>query len=87
MIYLKLFENFDEKSINDYPQSVRHIYKRFNKKSRESINDNLERFAKIAKKTFYNTNKSWKDYFKQKEVKTLNNLTEVVASLEKWLKN
>ena len=91
MKYLKLFENFEEEkeikqTIDDYPQSVKHIYKRFNSNARKSINDNLDKFAKIAKKVFYNDKKNWKDYFKDKNVKNLNNLTEVVDSLEKWLK-
>lgn len=88
MKYLQLFENFDEKkkTIEDFPQSVKNIYKRFNSQSRKSIDDNVDKFAKVAKKVFYNDMKSWKDYFKNKEVKNLNNLTQVVDSLEKWLK-
>jgi len=88
MKYLQLFENFDEKkkTIEDFPQSVKNIYKRFNSQSRKSIDDNVDKFAKVAKKVFYNDKKSWKDYFKNKEVKNLNNLTQVVDSLEKWLK-
>jgi hypothetical protein len=91
MKHLKLFEDFqekveDEKKIEDFPQSVKHIYKRFNSQARKSIDDNVEKFAKIAKKVFYNDKKNWKDYFKNKEVKNLNNLTQVIDSLEKWLK-
>jgi hypothetical protein len=88
MKHIKLFENYqeDKKIIEDFPQSVKHIYKRFNSQARKSIEDNLERFAKVAKKVFYNDKKNWKDYFKNKEVKNLNNLTQVIDSLEKWLK-
>lgn len=75
-----------KKTIEDYPQSVKHIYKRFNSQARKSIDDNVEKFVKIAKKVFYNDKKSWKDYFKDKEVRNLNNLTQVMDSLEKWLK-
>lgn len=87
MKYLQLFENFEKKkTIEDFPQSVKNIYKRFNSQARKSIDDNVDKFAKLAKKVFYNDKKGWKDYFKNKEVKNLNNLTQVVDSLEKWLK-
>ncbi len=90
MNYIKLFENFEEeeekKTIDDYPMSVRSIYKRFNQTARESINDNLERFAKMSKRVFYNKNKDWREYFKDKKVKNLNTLTEVMKSLENWIK-
>ena len=73
-------------SIEDYPQSVKLIYKRFNPVARKSINDNVEKFAKLAKRVFYYDAKSWKDYFNNKEVKKLNTLTDVLQSLEEWMK-
>jgi hypothetical protein len=48
--------------------------------------DNVEKFTKMNKKVLYNDKRSWKDYFKNKGVKNLNNLTQVLDSLEKWLK-
>ena len=92
MKYIKVFETFDDsmddledkQSIEDYPLSVRQIYKRFNPSAKKSINDNLEKFAKIAKRVFYDE-KNWKKYFDDKEFKNLNTLTEVIDSLEKWI--
>lgn len=76
----------NKKTIDDYPQSVRLVYNRFNDLARKSINDNPEVFAKIAKKVFY-SNKPWKDFFinNKKEVKNINTLSDAVSSLEKWL--
>jgi len=95
MKHLKLFENFSSQeepenwvanSIEDYPQSVKLIYRRFNSDAKKSIDDNPDRFAKIAKKVYYYDKKKWKDYFDNKEVKKLNTLTDVVKSLEEWMK-
>ena len=81
-------EEHDEikNTINDYPQSVKLIYKRFNSDARKSIDDNPDKFAKIAKKVYYYNKKKWKDFFDNKEVKKLNTLTDVVKSLEDWMK-
>jgi hypothetical protein len=91
MKYLKLFEKFqdveiDKKTIEDYPNSVKSIYNRFNQKQQKSINDNLEKFAKIAKKLFYSS-KNWKNYFQKNklQIQKLNNLTEITNSIEKWM--
>lgn len=82
MKYIKIFEDYEDTS-----QSVKHIYKRFSLEARKSIDDNFSRFEKIAKKVFYNKDKDWKDYFKNKDVKKIKTLTEVMNSLEKWLEN
>lgn len=87
MKYILEFQNFEDKiTIDEYPVSVRKIYNKYSERARNSINDNLPKFAKLAKKVYYNTNKNWKDYFKQKGIKDLNNLSEVVTSIENWLK-
>lgn len=87
IVKYKNFENVESPTkIEEYPLSVKRIYNRFNERARKSIDDNPVRFAKIAKKIYYNANKNWKEYFKQKEVKNLNNLTEVMASLENWIR-
>lgn len=89
MKHIKLFEKFQEeeeeiKTIEDYPSSVKLLYKRFNMKQQKSINDNLEKFAKIAKKLFY-SNKDWKEYFKNRNVQKLEKLNDIVSSMEKWM--
>lgn len=87
MKHIKLFENFETKikSIEDYPVSVKSIHNRFNQKQQKSINDNLEKFAKIAKKLFY-CSKNWKEYFKNKtHIQKLNNLNEIVNSIQNWI--
>lgn len=88
MKYIKLYENFEdrEKSIDDYPVSVKYIYRKFNDNAKKSINDNLEIFAKLAKRTFYGT-KNWKFYFRSKDVKNLNKFDEIQKSLENWIKD
>lgn len=88
MKHIKLFEKFEEevekKTINDYPKSVYEIYKRFSTHAQKSIDDNLDKFAKIAKRVYY-SNKNWKEYFKDKKVIKLNTLNDIVYSLEKWM--
>jgi hypothetical protein len=93
MKHLKLFENFSTQdepevkmTIEDYPQSVKLLYRRFNSDARKSIDDNPEKFAKIAKRAYYYDKKKWKDFFDNKEIKKLKTLTDVVISLEEWMK-
>lgn len=64
ILEFKKFEYVD--TIDVYPVSVKRIYNKYSDRARKSINDNLPKFAKLAKKMYYNTNKNWKDYFKQK---------------------
>lgn len=89
MKHLLLFESFTEEEkekIDNYPFCVKILYRKFNKKAQLSINDNLDKFAKVAKKVFYSENKKWKDFFQNKEIKKIDTLSEVINAFEKWLK-
>ena len=74
------------KKIEDYPMSVRTIFNRFNPEQRGSISDNLEKFAKTAKKLYYNGKKSWKELFTSGEVKDLVTCNEIIDYIEEWIK-
>lgn len=84
MKYLKKF-NESVVCISNYPQSVRLVYNRFSSEQKKSIDSNLEKFSKAAKRLFYKSGKNWKEFF-SKDVKKLKNLSEIIDSMNAWMK-
>lgn len=94
MKHLKLFENFEEEEVitkptkgEEYPSSVRTIFNRYSKSQQQSIESDMPRFARVAKKLYYLKNKSWKLYFSDKSYKSLTSLNDIIDSIEKWMSN
>jgi len=75
---------FEYKTIDDYPQSVRLIYNRLTPDQKKFVDDNVEKFAKVAKKMFYKGDKDWKKFF-TKETKKIDSLSELINSMNSYM--